>query len=247
MRLYVAGSSSSGNCYLLYDEKEILILECGVPFKSINSLPFFDLEKVVGCVISHEHGDHAGRINEFLDYGIDCRASSGTISALRLTGKRLPLMIEEGACFMAGSFSVAPFKVAHDANEPLGFLIDHPDTGSILFATDTYMLHYRFLDLRHVMIECNYDRSILDRNLAEGRINKSRRDRTLLSHMDLDTCLTTLKANDLSKVDNIILLHLSDDNSDEALFREKVREVTQRPTFVAVPGLDINLTRPWSR
>ena len=51
MRLYVAGSSSSGNCYLLYDEREILILECGVPFKNINGLPFFDLEKVVGCVI----------------------------------------------------------------------------------------------------------------------------------------------------------------------------------------------------
>ena len=48
-------------------------------------------------------------------------------------------------------------------------------------------------------------------------------------------------------VDNIILLHLSDDNSDEVLFKEKVSEATQRPTFVATPGLDINLTRPWSR
>ncbi len=97
------------------------------------------------------------------------------------------------------------------------------------------------------MIECNYDRSILDRNVAEGRINKSRRDRTLLSHMELGTCVTTLEANDLSGVDNIILLHLSDDNSDEVLFKEKVSEATQRPTFVATPGLDINLTRPWSR
>lgn len=247
MRLYVAGSSSSGNCYLLYDEREILILECGVPFKNINGLPFFDLEKVVGCVISHEHGDHAGRMNEFLDYGVDCLASSGTINSLSFTSKRLPLMIEEGVTVMAGVFSIVPFKIAHDANEPLGFLIDHPDTGPILFATDTYMLYYRFPNLRHVMIECNYDRSILDRNVTEGRINKSRRDRTLLSHMELGTCVTTLEANDLSGVDNIILLHLSDDNSDEVLFKEKVSEATQRPTFVATPGLDINLTRPWSR
>ena len=106
MRLYVAGSSSSGNCYLLYDEREILILECGVPFKNINGLPFFDLEKVVGCVISHEHGDHAGRMNEFLDYGVDCLASSGTISSLSFTSKRLPLMIEEGVTVMAGAFSI---------------------------------------------------------------------------------------------------------------------------------------------
>lgn len=68
MRLYVAGSSSSGNCYLLYDEREILILECGVPFKNINGLPFFDLEKVVGCVISHEHCDHAGRVANSFRY-----------------------------------------------------------------------------------------------------------------------------------------------------------------------------------
>lgn len=245
MRLHVIGSSSNGNCYLLYGEREILILEAGIPFKRINRLPFFCLEKVVGCLITHEHGDHAGRINEYLGYGITCHASAGTIESLSFDSYRLPLMLEHGCTIKAGAFSVTPFNVSHDAKEPLGFLIDHPDTGPILFATDTYFLRYTFPGLRHIMIECNYQMEILDRNMREGLINKSRRDRTLLSHMELKTCMSTLRANDLSGVDNIILLHLSDDNSDEKFFVETIRKATRRITYAASPGLDINLTRPW--
>lgn len=247
MRLHVVGSSSSGNCYLLYDDREILILEAGIPFKRINRLPFFDLDKAVGCFVTHEHGDHAGRINEYLGYGITCWMSAGTMENLSFDTYRLPLILEHGCTVKAGSFRVTPFGVSHDAKEPLGFLIDHPDTGLILFATDTYFLRYTFPGLRHIMIECNYQMEILDRNMSEGLINKSRRDRTLLSHMELGTCLSTLQANDLSRVDNIVLLHLSDDNSNEQSFVEVVRQATKRITYTASPGLDINLTRPWSR
>jgi len=33
MKLKVLGSGSSGNCYLLENESEALMLECGLPFK----------------------------------------------------------------------------------------------------------------------------------------------------------------------------------------------------------------------
>ena len=36
-----------------------------------------------------------------------------------------------------GNFTILPFDVVHDAEEPLGFLIKHQDIGTLLFITDT--------------------------------------------------------------------------------------------------------------
>ena len=35
MKLRILGSSSSGNCYLLEDESECLVIEAGLPFKEV--------------------------------------------------------------------------------------------------------------------------------------------------------------------------------------------------------------------
>lgn len=51
----VLGSGSKGNCYLIETSKEILILEAGLKWKDIVLGLDFDLSKVVGCLISHEH------------------------------------------------------------------------------------------------------------------------------------------------------------------------------------------------
>lgn len=243
MMLYVLGSSSHGNCYLLYNESEILIIEAGIPFKELNRLPFFDLRKVVGCIITHEHGDHAGRINEYLDYGINCYASAGTIENIKLISARIPLMTESGHTFHLGKFSIATFDTEHDAAEPIGFVINHSNSGPILFATDTYYLRYKFPGLNHILIECNYQKSILDANFEAGKIDIARRNRTLLSHMELETCIAALKANNLSLVRNIVLLHLSDQNSNEKEFVKRVTEDTHRLTTAARPGIFINLDK----
>jgi phosphoribosyl 1,2-cyclic phosphodiesterase len=42
-----------------------------------------------------------------------------------------------------------------------------------------------------------------------------------------------LKANDLSKVQQIVLIHLSDGNSDEALFKTEIQKLTGKPVYVA--------------
>ena len=55
MKLKVLGSGSAGNCYLLQNEKEILIIECGISYKKILQRLNFNLSSVVGCLISHEH------------------------------------------------------------------------------------------------------------------------------------------------------------------------------------------------
>lgn len=55
MKLKVIGSSSKGNAYILETETGILILDAGVPFREIQKALDFDLERIKGCLITHEH------------------------------------------------------------------------------------------------------------------------------------------------------------------------------------------------
>ena len=89
------------------------------------------------------------------------------------------------------------------------------------------------------MIECNYRLDILDANIESGKLNPALRNRTIKSHMSFDTCKETLLANDLSKVNNIVLIHLSSGNSDAAAFRDGIQKATHKTVYVAEPGLQV--------
>ena len=58
MELRVVASGSEGNAYVLQNEGEALLLEAGVSFKKVLPALNYDVSKVQGVLISHEHGDH---------------------------------------------------------------------------------------------------------------------------------------------------------------------------------------------
>ena len=67
MLLTVLGSSSKGNGYILDNGQEALILECGVNIKEAKKALQFNIRKVAGCVVTHQHNDHAGHIAKYAD------------------------------------------------------------------------------------------------------------------------------------------------------------------------------------
>lgn len=220
MKLHVLGSSSSGNCYLFQSEKtgEVLAVEAGVKFNKVKKVLDFNLNSIVGCIVSHEHGDHAKCVGDFINACIPCYMSQGTKHALGFSSSYWAKGLLPFEQVVINGFRVIPFPVQHDAAEPYGYLIRHEECGTVLFATDTYFLKYKFPGLNNVMLECNYSKEILDVNFTAGRIDKKRYERTIKSHMSYDNCLLTLQANDLSQVCNILLLHLSDNNSNATEF-----------------------------
>lgn len=52
-----------------------------------------------------------------------------------------------------------------------------------------------------------------------------------------------LAANDLSQVNNIVLIHLSDSNSDEKQFQKEVSELTRKNVTVASNGIEIQFNK----
>ena len=67
--------------------------------------------------------------------------------------------------------------------------------------------------------------------------------RTLKSHMGYDACLRTLQANDLSETMSVVLIHLSDGNSNADKCREGIAKATGIPTYVASPKLHLTIDK----
>jgi phosphoribosyl 1,2-cyclic phosphodiesterase len=242
MKLKVLGSSSHGNCYILENDSEALILEAGVKFAEVQRALNFNIGKIVGCLITHEHKDHAGHILTFPRF-VDVFCSKGTAESAEIGEKSKTHIVSANKPFTAGKFKIIPFAAKHDAAEPLGFFIKHPETGNVLFATDTYYLPCTFAGLNNVLIECNYRLDLLESNIAAGLIPTAMRNRIVQSHFSYEHCLQALQANDLRAVNNIILIHLSNGNSHAQEFKEGIRKATGKSVHIAEPGLELLLNK----
>lgn len=235
------GSSSSGNCYILDNGDEALILEAGIRFLDVKKALDFNLRKVVGCLITHQHNDHAKYAKAMVDNGFYTLALGEVFTAKNAFGSRARV-VEPGKGYKLGNFKILPFPAHHDV-PCVGYLVDHPASGRILFLTDSCDCDYRFSNLSHVLIECNYSDKKLVEAINDGRTLLAQRERLLSSHMELDTCKEILQSTDLSNVQDVVLLHLSDNNSDEPFFVSEIERLTGKIVYAARKGLTIGIDR----
>lgn len=238
MKLSVLGSSSSGNCYLLTTKSgQTLIIEAGISIKEIKEALNFDLSKVIACIATHRHGDHFKYAAEYMQNGIEVCSGVETLDSIDYSHKMR--VIQKQVKHTIGEFVVMAVEVKHDVH-CFSFLIQHPESGLILFATDTMYLPYKFPGLNNLILECNYSQEILDSRLSEGETIDVVRNRVIGSHMSLETAKDFLRANDLTGVNNIVLIHLSDGNSNAALFKTEIENLTAKSVFVADKGMNID-------
>jgi phosphoribosyl 1,2-cyclic phosphodiesterase len=225
------GSSSKGNCYYITDGKTPLLLECGIRYKDIQKGLNFKMSDVRGCLITHEHGDHIKSLKDVLKAGIDCYMSKGTAEAIDVKHHRInPVQAKKQ--FQIGTWTILPFDVQHDISEPYGYLLVNQAGEKLLFATDTFYIRYKFKGLTHLLVECNFSLDILNQNIAAGRVPPVMKRRLMRSHFSLENFKEFLKVNDLSKLKEIWMLHLSDTNSDAELFKKEISQMTGKPVYI---------------
>jgi len=191
----------------------------------------FRTGELAGILVSHEHMDHAMSVPNALQFALNCYMSAGTAKTRGVTGPRMRII--RALCqFQIDTWTILPFATQHDAAEPLGFLLASGGE-KLIYITDSCYCRYVFRGLTHIAIECNYALDILDHNVAVGALPPVVRDRTIRSHFSLNHVKEFLAANDLSRVVEIHLLHLSDGNSDATRFKREVQELTGKPVYVA--------------
>lgn len=106
--------------------------------------------------------------------------------------------------------------------------------GNTVFLTDLVYSKYLFPSVNNWLIEANYDEELV--NSSNGFLSQ----RIVNSHLSLQNCIKLLQANDLSKTNNVVLIHLSERNSNAKEFKRKVSEATNKFVTIAEPNLVID-------
>lgn len=238
MVLEVLGSSSLGNCYILKNKEEVLLIEAGLPIKHINKALGFNFDNVVGCIVSHKHGDHSMALDK-LDGLINIYTNKDTAISKNLRNYSL---IEHMKLMNIGGFKIIPFELNHDV-ECHGFFIEHKDMGRLVFITDSAYCDYKFVDVNHIMVECNFDYTSLNKAIDNGKTPSFQKNRLIGTHMELQETISVIKNNKSDMLDNVLLLHLSPRNSDEKIMISSIQKELGITPTVAKDNLVMNLTK----
>ena len=239
MRLHVIATGSTGNAYVLDAGTDQLLLDAGVRWPRIQEALGFDLSRLRAALVTHEHQDHAKAAGELAKAGIPVVMTEGTRAALGLTSHRIQTYAH-GDSFRLGSFTCLQFDTQHDAAAPCGWMVRHRGE-TLLYATDTFYLRVVPRGVNYFLVECNYVADTLDASIASGRIPAAMKPRLLKSHFELGNVVRFLRAADLSRARKIVLVHLSDSNSDERHMVETIQDATGIDTVAARAGMNIEL------
>lgn len=168
-------SGSSGNCYYLSNGKKALLIDAGIPLRTITkALKSHALEiegHVVGVLVTHDHADHIRTVGCLGDkFHLPVYATykvHNGISSSRYVDN-LPIIcrrdIAPEKTFQMAGFDITPFPVPHDASENMGY---HIALGDFNFTICTDVGHVTDTIARYaakanyLVMEANYDCEML--------------------------------------------------------------------------------------
>ena len=215
-------SGSSGNASFIKAGDTRILIDCGgsgtqieAALKEMGEEP----SELDFIFITHEHIDHikgAGILSR--RYDIPIYATRGTwqgmISRLGKISYDNIFYIQGGVPFAANDAVVMPFSTPHDANESVGFTIEH-NGSRVSVATDIGIMNRTVYDNIKksdiVLLESNHDVDML----MNGPYSYELKMRILsrLGHLSNDLCAKTSAHLLTEGVKHIVLAHLSSDNN----------------------------------
>ena len=216
MNVIFSKIGSKGNASFITDGNTIIQIDAGIQPDKVNREIGYKLGKVCGILVTHCHGDHAAFVERYLKLGMKVYANEDVWSKTALSrSMRNAVTIEAGEQFELGTFLVKPFNVAHINSDGsdcpnLGFLIYSTVTKEkLLWATDASYIENRFPTLDYICVECNYV-DVEDYKAELDYVNGFVEKRRVRSHLSLNRCVDFLKQQDLSRVKEVRLLHLTE-------------------------------------
>lgn len=211
-KLKIVSTGSHGNSFLLICERETLLIELGVSWDNILRSLDYNLDNVVGCLVSHCHKDHSISIPNALKFSLSvysCKDVQSIYPQVKVLERDFKKRI--------GGFLIQPIPLYHDV-ECYGFLIEHKEFGRMLFATDTNTFPYRLKNINHILIEANYkDEYIID-NLCMNEASCSASG----NHLEINETIEAIKKNYTQELQNVVLIHLSHTNANSVEFKKDV-------------------------
>ncbi|HUT53147.1 MAG TPA: MBL fold metallo-hydrolase [bacterium] len=221
MRLCVLGSGSRGHAvYVEAGETRVLFDAgfTGLELKRRLSSVGVDAAGLSAIVISHEHSDHVAGLRA-LAKRLPVYATEGTFSWIsnRFTFNGTEV-IRPGEWYAIGPLRFLPVSVSHDAEEPVGFVIQDGDCRAAV-VTDlgvvTKSVQHLLHDLDLAVIESNHD----PRMLIEGPYpwDLKQRIKGRLGHLSNPQAAELIASISHPGLRHVMVAHLSETNNTPAL------------------------------
>ncbi|WP_372758516.1 MBL fold metallo-hydrolase [Litorivivens sp.] len=222
MRFASLGSGSRGNGTLLESDSTCLLVDCGFTMRETERRMARlgrQVSDLSGILVTHEHSDHIkGVVPLARKYGLPVYATHGTAQYDGMA--KLPGLHEVNThgTFQVGDIEVSAVAVPHDAREPCQYVFSHrnrrfgllTDLGSI---TQFVVEQYRNCDA--LVLEFNHDSDML----AYGPYPPSLKRRVGgdWGHLNNRQAAQLLSQLELSRLQHIVMAHISEKNNTVAL------------------------------
>lgn len=227
--LTTVGTGSRGNAYILRDNDRQILLDAGVPWKSIQKASGY---RVLDCaVITHLHGDHSEYAKWVSRYGCDIYAGEDAAQGIaERTGARVRPLKPQKA-YPINGWNILCFPLPHEDIPNYGFIIRSPvSRHKLAYLTDFGYTKYRFkhLHVDSLLISCNH----MDN--PEAFAGSENFDHVVRGHSSLSVVKEIITVNQTESLRNIILCHISEDNGDpEEMARQIAETAPQAMVYVA--------------
>lgn len=227
-------SGSSGNCSVVSSGNTHILVDAGMTGKAITSaLSDVDIDpcSISAIVVTHEHSDHIKGVGVMSrKYDIPVYANEGTWKAMaplvgNISMKNIRTFVT-GQNFYIGSFDLTPFRISHDAAEPVGFKFFEKGS-KLVYMTDTgcvsEALRETASDADLLFLESNHDVDMLKNGSYPYQLKM--RILSKKGHLSNDAAGDLLAKLFLSGMRRVILAHLSHENNTESVAYNTVRGI----------------------
>jgi phosphoribosyl 1,2-cyclic phosphodiesterase len=241
--LLTLSSGSKGNCTLIKNGEELILIDCGLSFKKLKEkLKEAQLceDMITGVFITHEHGDHVAGLRVTADkLGIPAYVNQNTGAFLRRK-KRAPeqvIFFENGGSIAHGSFVVEPFSIPHDGVDTVAFNV-YCGSKKISVATDfgypSQMVKQKLKNCDILLLESNYDQKML---MSSEKRPWKVKQRVLSRHGHLSNEDTMEVLTDVihGGMKQLILGHVSQDTNDYSLVKDLATKHLEECGLSSIP------------
>jgi len=229
MKISVLASGSSGNSVFLESKESNILIDAGISAKKIkNYLAELgkDLKELDGVFVTHEHTDHVKGLEQLNKLKVPVYMNRETFLSSNL-------YLEDVNFFQKKEFNlkdlkIKPIAISHDAANPVGFSIKN--NGSLHgHLTDLGKYNEEIKEIVNkadsLVLETNHDIDmVLNGNYPFHLKERIMGEKGHLSNIDAGLLV---KENASSKLKNVFMAHISENNNTHELAMTTFKELTK--------------------
>lgn len=223
------GSGSSGNCYVLRSNDELLIIDFGIGIRSFRRFASqygIKASHAAGLLVTHDHTDHVKSVGAAsIAFNIPVYTTAAVHQGMhhnRLMSKQVPAANErtlqpDEETQIGSAFTVRAFSVPHDTQANNGYVVRAEgltfclitDAGHVTSDIETWVKEADYL-----VIEANYDLAMLATGPYPAYLKK--RITSGRGHLCNDETAQLLASQLTRRTRRVWLCHLSEENNTPA-------------------------------